>query len=223
MGVNSIYAWLRGVRQGFNTDLSTPENRRRAAIYNFWFDHGIVRVLWTNLHQVAPGVYRSNHPSEAQFERLKKMGIRTVINLRGPGSNAPYLVEVETCERLGLRLESVALNSRWAPPRDRLQHLIALFRTVERPFVMHCKSGADRAGLASAIYLMTIEGEPVESARRMLSWRFVHFRWMKTGILDFLLDSYAASAAETGIGFEDWLATEYDAEELQAAFDATRR
>jgi Tyrosine phosphatase family len=89
-------------------------------------------------------------------------------------------------------------------------HAIALFRTLPRPFLMHCKSGADRAGFASAVYLMVMLGEPVEAARRMLSWRYLHFRWSKTGVLDRVLDLYATRNAHTPLSFEDWAATEYD-------------
>jgi protein tyrosine/serine phosphatase len=85
--------------------------------------------------------------------------------------------------------------------------------------LIHCKSGADRAGLASAIWLMVMEGRPVEEARAMLSWRYLHLRWSRTGVLDLVLDSYGARNAAAPIGFEDWVATEYDAEAVQAAFD----
>jgi protein tyrosine/serine phosphatase len=95
--------------------------------------------------------------------------------------------------------------------------MIALFREVERPLLIHCKSGADRAGLASAVYLMVIENAPLHRARRMLSARYIHFRWTRTGVLDMLLDDYAASDAPD---FETWLAHDYDAAALQARFDA---
>jgi protein tyrosine/serine phosphatase len=88
---------------------------------------------------------------------------------------------------------------------------------------MHCKSGADRAGLASAIYLMVMMGQDVDAARKMLSPRYIHLRFTKTGVLDMMLDHYAARNAASPIGFEDWIDREYDADALQAAFDAGRR
>jgi protein tyrosine/serine phosphatase len=83
---------------------------------------------------------------------------------------------------------------------------------------MHCKSGADRAGFASAIYLMVIEGQSVAEARSMLAFKYLHIKRSKTGVLGYILDLYEARAAETGIGFEDWVETEYDNEAVQAAF-----
>ncbi|MHC9236469.1 tyrosine-protein phosphatase [Pseudooceanicola sp. 502str34] len=214
-----LQRWEKELRRSYNTDLSTPENRRRAEIYNLWFDHAVLRCVWTNFFQISPGVWRSNHPTRKRFAKMKAMGIRTVLNLRGSGTQAHYLTEAETCEQLGLKLISTRLYARKAASRTELLALIAALREIEPPFVMHCKSGADRAGFASAVYLMVVEGRPVEEARRMLSVKYVHFRWTKTGVLDHILDLYAARNAHRAISFEEWVATEYDQEAAQASFE----
>ncbi|MEI4197540.1 fused DSP-PTPase phosphatase/NAD kinase-like protein [Roseovarius sp. E0-M6] len=218
-----ISDWERGLRARYNTDLSTPENRRRAHIYNLWFDHAILRTVWTNFFPVAPGVWRSNHPTHRRFEKMKAMGIRTILNLRGAAGAAHYLAEEESCRKLGLTLVNVTLHARTAAPRQDILRLLEAFREIEKPFVMHCKSGADRAGFASAIWLLVIEGRPVSEARRMLSFKYVHIRRSKTGVLDHILDIYEARQAETGIGFEEWIRHEYEPEALQLEFDRTFR
>lgn len=218
-----IANWEREKRAYYNTDLSTPENRRRAQIYNLWFDHAVLRKFWTNFHQVAPGVYRSNQPTHERFVKLKKMGIKSVLNLRGAAGAAHYLVEEESCRELGLRLVNVTFHARHAAPAEDILKVIEAFRTIERPFVMHCKSGADRAGFAAAIYLLVIEGRPVSDARKMLSARFIHFKWTKTGVLDYILDLYEARAAREPIDFETWVATEYDYLQVQKDFNETRK
>jgi protein tyrosine/serine phosphatase len=218
-----ISAWERRLRASYNTDLSTPENRRRAHIYNLWFDHAILRTVWTNHFAVAPGVWRSNQPTHERLVRLKARGVRSILNLRGAGGAAHYLSEEESCRRLGLTLVNCTLQARDAAPRANIEALIAAFREIERPFVMHCKSGADRAGFAAAIYLMVIEGRPLSEARRMLGVKYIHFKWTRTGVLDFILDSFEARHAETGIGFEEWIATEYDHEAIQAAYHAAHK
>lgn len=218
-----ITDWERDLRAAYNTDLSTPENRRRAHIYNLWFDHAILRTFWTNFHPVAPGAFRSNQPTHARFARLKAMGVKSILNLRGSAGAAHYLVEEESCRELGLDLTSVSLQARAAAPREKVQALIRAFRQIEKPFVMHCKSGADRAGFAAAIYLIEIEGRPVSEARRMLGARYIHFKWTKTGILDFILDAYEARNRRTPIGFGQWIDTEYDPVALQAEYEATRK
>lgn len=215
--------WEQRLRASYNTDLSTPENRRRAHIYNLWFDHAVLRRIWTNFFPVAKGVYRSNQPTHERFEKLKAMGIRSILNLRGKSGAAHFLVEEESCNRLGLTLVNCSLQARNAAPRENILELIEAFRTIEKPFVMHCKSGADRAGFAAAVYLLVIAGRPLSEARRMLSTKYIHFRWTKTGILDFILDSYGERNAKSPIGFEDWIRTEYDAAQLQAAYEARHK
>lgn len=218
-----ISDWERDLRASYNTDLSTPENRRRARIYNLWFDHEILRGLWTNFFQIAPGVYRSNHPTYKRFAAMKARGITTVLNLRGTYPSAHYFTEVETCRALGLNLFSISLQARHAPPAKDLLALIDAFRSIEKPFVMHCKSGADRAGLASALYLLVIEGRPMAEARKQLGLRYLHVRKSKTGVLDHLLDLYEMRTAGDPISFEDWLRTEYDHFAVQADYQANNK
>ncbi len=218
-----LTAWERDLRESYNTDLSTPEKRRRAHIYNLWFDHAILRGIWTNQSQIAPGVWRSNHPTHKRFARMKAMGIKSVLNLRGAAGAAHYLTEKESCAELGLTLVDVSLNARIAAPASDILDVIDAFRTIEKPFVMHCKSGADRAGFASAIYMMVIDGRPVSEARRMLGLRYLHVRQSRTGVLDHILDLYEARQAETALSFEDWIRTEYDHEAVQADYQAKFR
>lgn len=215
-----IKAWERSTRAYYNTDLSTPENRRRARIYNLWFDHAVLRKTWTNHHQIAPGVYRSNQPTHERFVGLKEQGIKTILNLRGGGGAAHYLVEEQSCRELDLTLVSVTLHARAAATREQLLEAIAAMRAVEKPMVMHCKSGADRAGFASAIYLLEFEGKSVAEARKMLSLRYIHLKWSKTGILDHILRCYELRNDRAAISFENWVASEYDQVTMQTEFDA---
>ncbi|MFK7940573.1 MAG: tyrosine-protein phosphatase [Roseovarius sp.] len=221
--IKRIGDWERDTRAYYNTDLSTPENRRRAHIYNLWFDHAVLRKVWTNFWPVAPGVYRSNQPTHARFEKLKAMGIRSVLNLRGAAGAAHYLVEEESCRQLGLTLVNCTLHARFAAPREDILAVIEAFRTIEKPFVMHCKSGADRAGFASVLYLLVIEGRPLDEARKQLGLKYLHIKASRTGVLGFILDTYAARNAQSPIGFEDWVATEYDQLEIHEAYQATHK
>lgn len=221
--IQRIVDWERSVRTSYDTDLSTPENRRRAHIYNLWFDHAILRKVWTNYYPVAPGVYRSNQPTHERFVKLRDQGIKTILNLRGAGGAAHYLVEEESCRDLGLTLVNVNLRARQAAPRREIKALIRAFREIEKPFVMHCKSGADRAGFAAAIYLLVIEGRSIPEARKMLSVKYIHFKWSRTGILDYILDRFEAAHTETGVNFESWLHTDYKAIPMQEAYESTHK
>jgi protein tyrosine/serine phosphatase len=216
--------WQRGrpARLPSEGDLSDPAERRRAFWAYQFMDHAILRHIWSNFDQIAPGVYRSNQPGHWRLKRYRAMGIKTVLYLRASSEKWAFHFERESLDSLGMTMISAPLHSRSAPTRDAVQGLIAAFRSIEKPFLMHCKSGADRAGLASAIYLMVIMGKDVNAARKMLSPRYIHLRFTKTGVLDLMLDHYAARNAASPISFEDWIATEYDAAALQAAFDTGR-
>jgi hypothetical protein len=208
----------KGPAPGRATDLSDPVQRRRAWLTYLLLDHAILRYPWTNLSKVAPGVWRSNHPTDARFAQYKKMGIRSILNLRGTAPNPPLLFEQESCAKHGLTLVSVGLYARKAPSKGHVLTLLETFRTIEHPFLMHCKSGADRAGFAAALYLLSVKGATLAEARKQLSWRFLHFRWSKTGILDHVLDLYEAKLATGPITIEDWFRKYYDADAAMASF-----
>lgn len=183
-------------------------------------DHAILRRVWTNFAPVSEGVYRSNHPNHHRLKKAKDMGIKVILNLRGNGSSPHQRMERKSCEELGLTFETFALTARRAPPKEEMIKLIEAFRRVERPFLMHCKSGADRVGLASAMYLMVINGVPLKEARKQLSLKFLHVESSKTGILDHILDLYAPF--EDRMGFEQWLTDHYDPEAAEISFQAKR-
>lgn len=198
--------------------IDTPCQRARAVLHFHLVDHAYLRVLWHNEDEIAPGAWRSNQPSPKRLERFAARGVKTVLNLRGANMDSNYMLEREACDRLGLRLIDYPMAARAALERERYLGLLDIFDTIEKPFVLHCKSGADRAGLASALYLIHVAGVVPEEARAMLSRRYVHLRQTKTGILDYLLEMYIAAHAATGISLRDWFATEYDREAVQAGF-----
>lgn len=196
--------------------MSVPMNRLQATFDMFILDHGFFRVPWRNLHEIAPGVWRSNQPSPSQIRDLERRGMRTIINVRGTSTMGSHALERDTCEKLGLTLVNSRLYSREAPRVEEVERLFAAFEAAEKPMLIHCKSGADRAGLASALYMLW-SGQPPEEAMRQLSWRYLHVRHAKTGVLDLFIETYVAAHRETGIGFRDWLHYEYDKKALTAA------
>ena len=215
-----LKTWERRVRKSFGNDLSTPWGRRQAWLHFHLFDHAFLRAAWTNWDRVAEGVYRSNHPGPARLRRWKARGIKGVLNLRGNDGYSPWLLEEETCAALGLELRCAKIYARNPATRKEMIRLIDTMRAMPRPFVMHCKSGADRAGLAALIYAHVIDGQPLAQARRHLHWRYIHFSHTRTGIVDHIVDMYEARAAQSPIGMEAWLRTEYTAQEAAESFAA---
>ncbi len=89
---------------------------------------------------------------------------------------------------------------------------------MQTPALMHCKSGADRAGFAAGLTLL-FEGAPAAIAIRQLSLRHLHIRQSSTGILDAFFLRYAAEA-EGKKPFLDWVWEDYDADALRDQFQA---
>jgi protein tyrosine/serine phosphatase len=204
-------------------DLANPTGRLRAWANALFVDHGLLRVLWRNRAWVVPGlIARSNQPLPWQIAAEGRAGIRTIINLRGnrPVCGADVLGR-EAAARAGITMIDAPFESRGAPHRDRLLRLAALLETAATPVLIHCKSGADRAGLIAAVILL-LRGATPEEATRQLSWRFGHVKAGKTGILDLFLARYAAARAESGIAFLDWVRDGYDEAALRRDFQAGR-
>jgi protein tyrosine/serine phosphatase len=210
----------RAFRTSFGRDIIDPKERRKSQLHFNWLDHGILRIHWHNFTKVAPGVYRANHPDHRRFKAYAAKGIKTILNLRGAARQPHYLFEVESCVALGLTLVDIKLSARNAPPKKALLKLLKLFQTMEKPFLIHCKSGADRTGLVAALYLMVVEGQPLDVARKQLSFRFLHIRRSSTGILDHFFDTYETRNAASPIAIADWIATDYDPETLTQSFAA---
>ncbi|MEO0981155.1 MAG: protein tyrosine phosphatase [Pseudomonadota bacterium] len=200
-------------------DLTTPEGRRRARRELIWGDHGFLRLRFSNLHRVSDEMWRSNQPSPEQIERhVRDRGVRTIVNLRGASSKGYYLLEKEACDALGVNLVDFQVFSRDTPTRELVFAADRLFAELEYPALMHCKSGADRAGLMSVLYKILRERRSVEEAAAQLSPKYLHVRWGKTGVLDAVFDTYLRFAAETPKPFLDWVAEEYDRLAVKQAF-----
>ena len=202
----------------FRQPLAT--HRGAAWVDSLFVDHAVFRTVWTNFAEVVPGrLYRSNHPTPGQLAAAKRRyGITTLINLRGRRLCGSDALSREAAERLHLRHVDMAFESRGAPHRDRILRFHDIYGSLEGPALMHCKSGADRAGLASGLAIM-FEGGTAAQALRQLSWRFGHWKSARTGILDAFFHHYAA-VAEGRLPFLEWVRDEYDEMALKRDFVA---
>jgi protein tyrosine/serine phosphatase len=202
-------------------DLTTPEGRRRANRDYLWNDHAFLRVRFQNAHWISDELVRTNQPSPRQLKAWRDGGIKTVINLRGGFDASFYALEKEACEQLGLKMVDFTVTSREAPSKVQIRGAKELFQTIEYPALMHCKSGADRAGIMSVLYMHFRKGLPIREALRQLSFRFLHVRQGKTGVLDYMLERYLEEAEPKGIDFLEWVESDaYDPKRIKEDFKA---
>jgi len=208
-----------GAATAMPIDLSTPAGRRRARRELVWGDHGFLRTRFRNLHRISDEMYRANQPSPEHIARYAKdLGLKTIINLRGASPKGYYLLEREACQRNGIDLVDFQVFSRDAPSRESVLAARDLFGRIAYPALMHCKSGADRAGVMAVLYQHFRKDQPIEQAVEMLSRKYLHIREGKTGVLDFVFETYLAEGKPQGLSFTDWVSTAYDARALKARF-----
>lgn len=210
------------------SEFATPNGRKRAWRELMIGDHGFLRKVYNNTHEIAPGkMWRTYQPSPADLKKWQAKGVRTVINLRGDKPSGFYFLEEEACEKLGLDLVSFRVFSRDAPSPAILHGAKELFEKIEYPAIMHCKSGADRAGLMATLYLFFHEGMPLDKALEQLSFKYGHVRQGKTGVIDYAFNLYMIHAEERGKSlasiedFLEWVDRDYDNVRVKADFKGT--
>lgn len=200
--------------------LATPRDRLWAWTDMILADHAFFRMVYLNRHQIAPGVWRAAQPLPGQIRRMAAKGLKTVVNLRGGQSYGSLPLEVEACDTSGVAFETFVLRSRSIPTADEIRALRDLFRQIEYPALFHCKSGADRAGMMSALYLAIHEGRPVAEARQQLALKYGHISRGPTGMLDAFFDAYEADQPDGKMPLMEWVETRYDPAAITEAFKA---
>jgi protein tyrosine/serine phosphatase len=206
---------------------ATRLGRVRAWISLFLGDHGFLRACYDNSHAITEKMWRTYQPSPRKIEEWADRGIKTVINLRGKRigdkQDGLYLLEEEACEKAGINLVSFRAFSRQTPSKEFIFGMKELFDKIEYPAILHCKSGADRAGISSVLFLFLHEGKSLDEAMEQLSHRFGHIKSGKTGVLDFFFDHYVEFADKENVTpnadhFLHWVEHHYDPEDIQRRF-----
>jgi protein tyrosine/serine phosphatase len=133
--------------------------------------------LTGNFDAVVPGeIYRSAQLTADQISGyIGAYNIKTVINLRGENRGQPwYDAEVKESDRLKVAHVDFGMSARHQLSRAQATALIALMEKAEKPLLIHCKDGADRTGLASALYLAVLKKKDPKVAEAQLSLRYGH-------------------------------------------------
>lgn len=181
-------------------------------------------LFGSNFHTVLPGaVYRCAQPSPADLEwAVRKLGVRTVINLRGCCDPAPwYLEQCRATNRLNISQEDLGFSSARLPSVPTIRQLLEVLERSEYPILVHCHKGADRTGMVSVMALLLRTATPLAEARKQLGFRYGHLRVGRAGHIDRFFDLYeewlAARGAEHSPAlFRNWVAHEYCPGECRA-------
>jgi len=128
--------------------------------------------LHANIHTVIPGqVYRSAQLNPQQLQQLiNKYHIKSVINLRGKSHANWYQQENHLLGKDNIPLYDLHLPAKALPSAQTFKQLVNILDSAPRPVLIHCKNGADRTGLASAIIVILDNHNSLATAKQQISW-----------------------------------------------------
>jgi protein tyrosine/serine phosphatase len=206
---------------GHGFDLATPGGRLKTYADYLWNDHAYLRLGFQNAHWISDELVRTNQPWPHQLAAWKARGIRTVVNLRGGFDASFYALEKDACARLGLTMVNFTVTSREVPSREQVLGAKRLYETIAYPALIHCKSGADRAGIMSVLYMHFRQGKTIREAMDQLSLKYLHIKQGKTGVLDYVFERYLEEGEARGMSFIEWVESDaYDPVAIKADFRA---
>ncbi len=105
-----------------------------------------------NLHKINNGLYRSAQPDAKGFKNLKKLGIKTIINLRSFHSNDDEIGKLKF-NRVHMYVKA------WHPEeKEAVRFLKIVTNPRYQPVLVHCQHGADRTGTMCALYRIAVQG-----------------------------------------------------------------
>jgi hypothetical protein len=217
-------------------ELSRPVHRGRAwfllSIAGLGFASWIgfesyYRLLGSNLHVVESGrIYRCAQLDGAALAKVcRAHGIRTVVNLRGVCDPWPwYWDEARTTHALEISQEDVSMSAGRMPSVNELKRLVEIIDRAEPPMLFHCRHGADRTGLVSAIVRLLLSDDSMAIARKQLGPYYGHLAIGRPAYLDRFFDLYAGWLAENGKEhspplLRQWIKSGYKPDECWARLD----
>jgi tyrosine-protein phosphatase SIW14 len=113
----------------------------------------------SDVGRVPPGIYRGSQPLPEGYITLKKMGIKTVINLRTSKS------EKEIVESTGMRSIEIPMNVLSDVNVETVNRVIEITADpINQSVYIHCKLGQDRTGIVIAVYRIKVDGWTLEEA-----------------------------------------------------------
>jgi protein tyrosine/serine phosphatase len=141
-----------------------------------------------NAGKITETLYRGAQPGEQGLSELKKLGITTIIDLRGE-DREKIQWERRHAESLGMRFVYIPVSGWSAPTDQQVSEFLSAFRSdSQQKIFVHCRFGSDRTGVFVATYRMAIEKWTADQAiKEMYFFGFNGF-WhpaMKSFIRDF--------------------------------------
>lgn len=125
-----------------------------------------------NFQIVEPTLFRGARPSRQGLQTLRRLGVRTIVNLEKGGD----AVESEKSygQELGLKVIHIPMGIVAPPSSSKVDQFLSLAgNPVERPLYFHCKQGRDRTGVMALAYRVQVQHwQPDYAYAEMLQYGF---------------------------------------------------
>lgn len=150
--------------------------------------------IYGNFHKVDANAYRSGQLFFFNLFYLKMFGIKSILNLRKTRRHKNkkwYKDEIEIANKLDIEMHEYPIGDRELISIDDMNNIVNIIKNAPKPILIHCKTGADRTSLATALYHYTINHDK-DKAYRSLSIIYGHFPWLgsKTVAMDKSFDNF---------------------------------
>lgn len=126
----------------------------------------------TNFAKVTDVLYRGAQPTKEGFAELKKLGVKTIINLRAKHSDE------ELIKGLDLNYFSIPINTWSLDNQHTARFLDIVLDKANQPVFVHCQHGSDRTGTMVAVYRVYVQKWKPEEAIKELPVFGFHKIWV---------------------------------------------
>ena len=158
----------------------------------------IIALLWAsyfliygNFHKVDKDVYRSAQLFTFNMPYyIERHQIKSILNLRGDSTKKWYKDEIRISKEYNITHYDYGIGDREISDMKEMNNIMSLIENAPKPLLIHCKAGADRTSLASALYLYEIKNR--NDAKNAFSIIYGHFPWLgsKTIAMDKSFEKY---------------------------------
>lgn len=128
---------------------------------------GSSSVSVRNFAQVNKFLYRGGVPDEFAMKQLKKIGIKTIVNLRGASNSeiSQEKEEKEVASKMSFNYINIPVSYEKPITRTMIKKFFDIANDEKnQPLYIHCYHGRDRTGAMVALYKIKFEGISGKSA-----------------------------------------------------------
>jgi len=150
-----------------------------------------------NFGRVNDNYYRGSQPIAGEFAELKKLGIKTIIDLREDS-----LKDSENlAHAAGLQYINIPQTTKRPATNDQTEYFLRLINDEANwPVFVHCKGGRHRTGEMTAIYRITRDGWTAEQAyEEMKKYDFEDSFFYPRSLRKYVFSYYQRFAAQRAL------------------------